>query len=222
MSEGIPFGDIIIIGAVALFIILRYRSILGSKTGHDFSQRPKMVVNKPDQDNRETAADSFVRDAAPTETELALTTDPRHAQAIAKIKNLDPDFTTESFLSGARIAYEMVVDAANKQDRDTLKMLLAKEVYDSFDADISAQESSKKIRHTTLVALKSAEMTDITLRRQTAQVTVQFMSEQITVVRDDSNAIVEGNPSDVDDVVDEWVFERDLKSRNPNWLIVAT
>lgn len=225
MNETIPFGDLIVLGAVALFIILRYRSILGQKTGHDFTQKPVQTKEVPVADSLRDAEGAVLslpmkKEPAVKEGEAGLS--PVVVSGISKIKSQDPQFTIAAFLSGARAAFEMAIDAANKKDKETLHLLLSKEVCEMFEADFAKQEKEGHTRHTTLVALKSSEIMEAEVKRTTASITVQFSSEQITILRDKDGAIIEGNPSDVDDVVDEWVLERDLKSRNPNWTIVAT
>lgn len=223
MSNGIPFGDLIVLGAVALFIILRYRSILGQKTGHDFSQKPTRKTPAEESGEAEIINLHPSKEKTPIDEPADLTlANPQVVQGIAKIKSQDPDFTIASFLDGAKIAFEMVIDATNKQDKDTLRMLLSKEVYDSFEQDMKQLADNKQLRLTTLVALKSADISDVDVRRNVATITVQFLSEQIIVLKDAQGAIIEGNASEIDDIVDEWILERDLKSRNPNWTVVAT
>ena len=224
MGDGIPFGDLIILGAVALFIILRYRSVLGEKSGHDFSK------NKQDKPESEAEKVVHISGKTMTQTELeaqdektlADIDDPEMSQAIAKMKTTDANFSIQEFLAGAKMAFEMVIKAFNERDYDTLKMLLAEDVYESFESELKAQEKKGHQAITTLVSLEGAEITEAELKRSKANITVQFTSEQINIVKDKDSKVVEGDASDIDNIVDEWTFERDLKSRNPNWTIVAT
>lgn len=220
MGESIPFGDLIVIGAIALFIILRYRSILGQKSGHDFSkpstsEKAKLQIVRPE--NQEISVEALDPKEEFSEMENA-----ELADTLGQIRMADPQFTLSSFISGARTAFEMIIDAFNAHDRETLKMLLSKEVYESFEQNIKEQEEKNYRSETTLIALKSSEIIDAEFKRNVATVTVQFLSEQVHVVRDKEKNVVEGDASMVQDIADEWTFERDVKSRNPNWTIIAT
>lgn len=217
-------GDIIVIGAIALFVILRYRNTLGQKKGHDFT-KPKPPISLADkipvvqlQDKRTTQDTSIV---APEKT-ADLISDPSLASKIGEVKALDADFTIGAFISGAKAAYEMVIQAFSKQDKETLKLLLSKELYKDFAKDIDEQVEKKQKRETTLVALLKEEITQVELKKNIAAITVNFASEQVSIIRDESGAIIEGDASATLYLEDSWTFERDLKSRNPNWTIIDT
>lgn len=227
MSDGVPYGDLIVIGAVALFVILRYRSILGQKTGHDFSKpkpRPdsvnERVIHLPERDVLTVEPDE------PPLPKLDLALDKLEdvtiSATIAKMKDRDPSFTLDEFIQGARAAFDMVLEAYSEHDRETLRMLLSKEVYESFESDLARQDRAHERTKTTLVSLMRAEVTGASMNKSVASITMQFESEQIQVTRDKDDKVVGGDVSDIQKIADEWVFERDLKSRNPNWSIVAT
>lgn len=221
MGENIPFGDLIVFGAIALFIILRYRSVLGEKTGFDVSApKPK----KPDEAVISIATGKPVKvEAAIVEQDPDMPADnPDAAAAIAKMNAMDASFTPSYFMTGAKAAYEMVIAAFNEHDRDTLTMLLAPEAYESFEQDMKEQETNKTRAHTTLVTIKSAQIIEAELKKSIATITVQFTAEQVQVMRDEAGKTLESETTEVEDIVDEWVFERDLKSKNPNWMIVDT
>ncbi len=220
MGESIPFGDLIVLGAIALFIILRYRSVLGQKTGHDFSKtqtdKDGLKLVTPEKKPAES------QEAEPEEETLPEFEDAQITNALHKMKATDPAFSVSEFLNGAKSAFEMVIDAFNQHDRETLKMLLSPEVYESFEESMKEQEEKSHTTETTLISLKEAEIVGAEMKKAAAQITVQFLSEQVHVVRDEEKNVIEGDPSRVQDIADEWTFERDLKSRNPNWAIIAT
>ena len=217
-------GDIIVFGAIALFIILRYRSTLGQKKGDDFTKpKPPIVLSEKTpvvqlQDKRAVSAAGNDNHEKPGE----LLADPKLASQVAQIKVIDTEFTISSFMAGARGAYEMVIQSFSKQDKETLKLLLSKDLYKDFAKELEEQDEKKQKRETTLVALSKAEITEIDVKKNQAVITVKFTSEQVSIVRDKDGAIVEGDASAVLDMEDSWVFERDLKSRNPNWTIIDT
>ena len=125
-------------------------------------------------------------------------------------------------LTGARAAYEMIVTAYATGDRRTLKNLLSREVYEGFDAAIREREARGETTETQFVAIVSADIINAELRGRTAQITVRFVSQLISVTRDKSGAVIEGNPEKVNDVTDIWTFARDLSSSDPNWKLIAT
>ena len=226
MSEGIPFADIIVIAAIAAFIVLRYRSVLGQRTDDPAAPKPKRVY-RPDETDRVITLPE--RSAAPKretkdEEALALSdlSNDGYAAAVAEIKKQDPGFSLKEFLEGAKAAFEMVLGAFSGKDGKTLKMLLSPALFDAFSRELEAREKAKQTIETTLVSIRSHEITGVTFEKQIARIRVKFISEQITVVRDAGGAIVEGDPSHVEDVEDEWEFERDIRSRNPNWTIIDT
>jgi len=220
MDSGFSYGDIIVIGAIAAFILLRYRAMLGEPRGRDETGTPPPIIQAGVERDRliqlplvrSTAAEKKNNDNFKQFGPLAGT--------LESMRTIDDDFSPDEFLTGARTAYEMVITAYSKRDRDTLKMLLSQELYDSFDRGLSQEESAKRFTDTTLVAMNEAKIQDAKLSGNKATISVDFVSEQIHLVRDDQGTIVEGNPSAQNKVEDRWVFTRDMKSASPNWLIV--
>lgn len=220
MSDGFPIGDIIILGAVAAFIILRYRSMLGDKTGRDPAQ-PK----RPDRDELERIIQlpqtpEALKPIVPTVTFDGYTGEVR--DTLRSMNRIDADFTPDSFLEGAKNALEMVLEAYREQDEATLKMLLDKPLYEQFVSAMKEQETRGEKEESTLVAITRAEITAATLTGNKAAITVEFTSDQIQVTKDKDGKIIGGNASDEIEVNDSWRFTRDLKSQDPNWVIVET
>lgn len=218
MEGGFPYGDIIVIAAIAAFIILRYRAMLGEKSGRDVSEmgRPikdlEPVIQLP---KREVPAAEPVKKAIENEPKA-------FADQFSAMRTLDPEFSVEEFLTGAKAAYEMVIEAYNEGDDETLKMLLADPIYKEFKGARKANTDAGRVPHTTLVAIMKAEVADAKLRGNKAIITVDFHSEQIPLVRDKDGTIVEGDVNVQEAVEDQWVFERDLKSSDPAWTVTDT
>lgn len=150
---------------------------------------------------------------------------PEDSKALLPLREIaaaDPNFETGSFLAGAKVAYEMIVTAYAKGDRETLGNLLSREVYDSFNAVISEREARGETVEMNFVGITSADIVDAHLSGRVAQITVRFVSELITAVHDRTGEIVEGDLKTVRQVIDIWTFMRDLSSANPNWRLVAT
>jgi predicted lipid-binding transport protein (Tim44 family) len=134
----------------------------------------------------------------------------------------DPKFDAKHFVTGARSAYEMIVTAFAEGDRRALKDLLSRDVYDGFDGAITDREKKGNKVETRFVAIESADITGAEMRGRSAQVTVRFVSQLVSVTRDAQGVVVDGNPDKVTDVTDVWTFARDASSRDPNWKLVAT
>lgn len=220
--------------ALAVFIFLRLRSVLGQRTGRErppydpFSARdpvrgtPKEnIVNLPGR-----AAETAEKPPEPVEAvdRWKAIAEPGSALAagLDAIAAQDPSFDAKHFLAGARAAYEMVVTAFAEGDRRTLKNLLSREVFEGFDAAIGERESKGEKSETRFVSLDTADIIGAELRGKSAQITVRFVSKLISVTRDRSGTVIDGNPEKVIDVTDVWTFARDVSSRDPNWKLIAT
>ena len=225
----------IIFLALAVFIFLRLRSVLGQRTG---SERPPYDRAAPNvvqrtQDNNIVPIPGSVIDQPPIGPP-ADTTPPSErwkglaeagtplAQGLDAVVAQDSSFDPRHFLSGARSAYEMIVLAFANGDRRSLKDLLSSEVFDSFDAVIKDREKQEQKTETRFVSIDKAEIVSAEARDKAAQLTVRFVSQMISVTRDKTGAIVDGTPDKVADITDVWTFARDTSSRDPNWKLVGT
>jgi len=224
----------IIFLALAVFIFLRLRSVLGQRTGRE---RPPYDPYSPRDAVRGATNDNVVTlpgraaEAAPKPVETSEPAEPwkgiaEAGSAVARgldaVAREDKAFDAKHFVTGARAAYEMIVQAYAEGDRRTLKNLLSREVYDGFEAAIREREAKGETVESRFVAIDKSDIAGAELRGRTAQITVRFVSQLISVTRDKSGNVIEGNPERVTDVTDVWTFARDLSSRDPNWKLVAT
>jgi predicted lipid-binding transport protein (Tim44 family) len=141
---------------------------------------------------------------------------------VAAIRRADPGFDPDYFLQGARAAFGMIVEAYAKGDKAALRPLLADEVFAQFASAIDARQRAGHVLSTELVATRGAELAAAALVGTRARVTVRFTSEQINVTRDAGGEVVEGDPRQIETIIDVWTFERDTRSRDPNWQLVET
>lgn len=224
----------IILLAVAVAIFLKLRSVLGQRTGRE---RPPYDPYSARDAVRGATNDNVVTlpgRAAESAQKAAETPEPVErwkgiaeagtavAVGLDAIVGEDAAFDAKHFVVGARAAYEMIVLAYAEGDRRALKNLLSRDVYDGFEAAIREREGKGETVETRFVAIDKSDITGAELRGRTAHVTVRFVSQLISVTRDKSGNVIDGNPEKVTDVTDVWTFARDLSARDPNWKLVAT
>jgi predicted lipid-binding transport protein (Tim44 family) len=225
----------IILLAVAVLIFVKLRSVLGQRTGRERPPydpyTPRDAVRGATNDNVVTlpgrAAEAAQKPAEPSEPAAERwkgIAEPGSALAtgLDAIAREDKSFDAKHFVAGARAAYEMIVLAYAEGDQRALKNLLSRDVYEGFEAAIRERESKGETVETRFVAIDKSDITGAELRGRTAQITVRFVSQLISVTRDKSGNVIEGNAEKVTDVTDVWTFARDLSSRDPNWKLVAT
>ncbi|MBC7134383.1 Tim44/TimA family putative adaptor protein [Oceanibaculum nanhaiense] len=220
MGDGLPFLDIIFFAMVAAFLILRLRSVLGRRTGNE-RDRPDPFSPKPEAEND---ADNVV--ALPQRAKQAADLEDAPPGSVAagltQIKLADSSFEEKYFANGSRAAFEMIVEAFARGDREALRPLLANEVYDRFAGAIDSREARKETLETRLIALNAADITEARMNGPLAEVTVEFVSEQVNLTRNAAGEVIDGDPDEVETVVDIWTFRRDTRSDDPNWLLAAT
>ncbi|MFC0240518.1 Tim44/TimA family putative adaptor protein [Rhodopseudomonas telluris] len=226
----------IIFLALAVFIFLRLRNVLGQKTGNErppFDRAAARDVLSGKQDGSVVPMPGTVIDPVPSAPSADVVPPSDRWKGIAEpdsplahglnaVVIQDSSFDANHFLTGAKSAYEMIVMAFANGDRRALKDLLSSEVYDSFDAAIKEREKNELKTETRFVAIEKAELISAEVRDHTAQITVKFVSQMISVTRDKAGAVVDGTPDKVADITDVWTFARDVSSRDPNWKLVGT
>lgn len=238
MSDGFQYFDIIFFALIAVFVILRLRSALGRRTGQD-RQRPSDVFSRsaePDSQNNNKVIhlpvnDEVAQDEA-FEKELSdISEDQQESQkssvddmkdSLSRIRLADPNFSPRTFLVGAKGAFEMIVEAFAAGDTASLRPLLGDDVYDEFAESIRARIASKEITETTIVSIDSTDIVSANLKGSTAQVTIQFVSQQMSVIRDEEGSMLDGQSGSVVRVIDLWTFARNTRSLDPNWAVVET
>ena len=197
MSSQFGFVDIILLAMFAGFIILRLRNILGRRTGHQ--GKPK---------NRYFS------------TEVGVLKDLENNEAI-RTGNVDEEIKKQ-FLKGADIAYEQIITSFAKGDKKSLKGLLGKELYDDFSHVIDERNEKNLKYETTFIGIKSSKILEFKKIENIYKVTVKFVSEIITCVRDKNNQIVEGNPDTIKTANDVWKFSKNMWSQDPTWYLINT
>lgn len=241
MSEIFDTTTIITI-AIAVFILLRLRSVLGTRTGNEKppfepyeidrktrNARPANS-NRGDDDNviempqRSGAKKVSAKATSPADEAINAyaKSGTKLNRGLKQISASDPSFTPQAFIDGAKMAYEMIVTSFADGDRKTLKNLLSREVYDGFAAAISERENRKEIVKSSFVGIEEASIKSAGVVDNDAQITVEFVSQIISATENAKGEVIEGDLDQVAEVRDLWTFARDIRSNDPNWKLVAT
>ncbi len=228
MGNGFQFFDIILFAMIAVFLILRLRSVLGRRDGHEGGFPDLFSDKKPDDEagndnvihldhKNENSADEI--DLSEEEEKAELTP---LLKALRSIAAADRDFDPDEFISGARIAFEYILGAYAGGDAKALKPLLSADVFSNFNMSIREREESGQTMEETLVGIRKAEVVEAEMEGTIANVTVKFVSDQVHALSDSEGNVVDGDPNKIVTVTDFWTFSRDTRSRDPNWSLAAT
>jgi predicted lipid-binding transport protein (Tim44 family) len=223
----------ILLLAVAVLIFLKLRSVLGQRTGRE--RPPYDPYSAPDA-VRKSSGEKVVplpqRASEPAKPAEAGELPDRYsgfaaagspvARGLDAITAADKTFDVKQFIAGARAAYEMIVTAYAAGDRRSLKNLLAREVYDGFDAVIREREARSETVETRFISIDSTEITNAELRGKVAQLTLRFVSQLVSATRNRNGNVIDGSADAVTNVTDVWTFAREVTSRDPNWNLIAT
>jgi len=238
MEEFFDIPTLIVIG-LAIVVLFRLRQVLGTRTGRErtpLQRQNEAAAKAPVKPGEENVVQMRPRPAEPLtdedaerakrklETEIAQLAhgDEKVASGLREIAEADSTFTPKIFMEGAKAAYEMVVTAFAQGDRQTLKNLLEKEVYDGFERAIKDREAAGRKIDFTFVGLPKVEIAEAELDKRNANVTVRFHAEVVSATLDKDGTLIEGNATEITNIADEWTFARSPKSRDPNWKLVAT
>lgn len=213
------YFDIFLFAMVALFLVLRLRSVLGRRTGNERRRDPFLRGPAP-------ASDKIVplgrAPAAPPPIAAAAAPPGTVAGGLGQIAAADPGFDTAHFIEGARGAFGLIVAAFAKGDREGLRPLLSDDTYKSFAAAIAEREAARESLETRVDKIKDIDIVEAGMDGPAARITVRLVSDQINVLRAHDGSVVDGDPNNLIEKTDHWTFSRDTRSSDPNWLLIAT
>ena len=226
----------IVFAIVAIFVVFKLRSVLGTRTGAERPPAdptapppPRKGFGLPAGAGRLIPFGPTARSGAPVEQTSAPDrwkgfAEPGSALAAGfdAIAAVDRDFAPDRFLAGARVAYEMVVTAFAAADMSTLRRLLAPDVFADFERAVQTRLAARQTMTTTLISLEAAEIVEARLTGSLASVAVRFAAKLASATRDEFGALVDGSTDAATDHLDVWTFARDVRSRDPNWRLAAT
>tara|TARA_X000001036_G_scaffold53629_1_gene43135 strand:- start:60 stop:743 length:684 start_codon:yes stop_codon:yes gene_type:complete len=216
-----PFIDIFILAMIAVFIINRLRNSLGKKTGNEtdiaqkFSQKPsKFTESNPDKEIEKSK--NQVKEAK----NIILHKNSSINEKLNNIVKVDPSFTVESFIDGAKKAFEYILVKYSENDLKSLKSLLAPQILTNFTDQIKLRQKQKQILGITILKIDDPEIIDVSiLKNKLCFIKLEFKSQQVQTTKDSNNKIIDGNDNLILNISELWTFSKEIKNKNPNWIL---
>ena len=214
-----PLIQILVLAGIAVFLILRLKSVLGTREGFEKpapQQMPTADKRRPDFEVIEGGPDRDITDYV---DEGSL-----QADALAAMKRADPSFQVQDFVQGARGAYEMILMGFENGDLNEIQPFLAEDVYESFVDAVSQREDQGLTIEAEFIGVRETAIEDARFDKatRTGEITMRFVAEMTSVVRNKDGEIVEGDPKAIKRLKDTWTFARAMGESDPNWQLVAT
>ena len=206
MQNSFPYIDILIFGVIAIFLIFRLKNILGTKTGFDETN-----VNKKNEDKKLTNVVSLKSNKNEV-VDIELN----------KILNIDPNFDVNDFLSGSKNFFEMVLESFVSGNLENIKNFTKSSVFKSFKSAIDERNKEQETLIIDLKSIKENKINKATITKTSIKLNVIFETFQIRALMDKNDQVIDGDTENEILVKDEWVFERKIKDKNPNWTLVET
>lgn len=226
-------ADILLYAIIAIGLVFWLRSILGTTHGDEPNQTNFRVP--PEQQNNSSSNDAFAGapasnpyTAAVTEANLSdglernMSLNDGALSGLGQIRDKDRTFDIPFFMKAAQDAFVFIVEAYSQGDRETLKNLLSENVYAGFASALDDREKKKYTSELEIHAVRKIEAQDAWVKDKMAYVTIRFVADETRVLRDESDQIIQGNPDRVSETIDIWTFGREIKSRNPAWVVYET
>ena len=202
MSEAFQYIDILILAIIAGIVLLRLRSVLGRRTGHEKTDKTSYNYETPQQSSEEKI----------------VTIEPK----VASSSREDGWFDKDDFLRGASNAYETIVTNFENGNKDALKPLLSNEVLNSFTSVIDERNSKNETVEFNFIGIEKSEIVHKDLKKNPMEVTVRFISEMITCIKNSKDEVISGSLNQVQKITDVWTFEKIKDKKTSNWLLTAT
>ncbi len=214
-----PLIQLLVLAGIAVFLILRLKNVLGTREGFEQPPVPKPVndrLGRPDLEVIEGGPDLDITDHVDEDSDAA--------KALAGMKRVEPSFNVADFLQGARGAYEMIVMGYEKGELSEIQPFLSEDVYESFVDGVAAREDQGLTIEAEFIGVRELKLVNATFDEETneAELSIRFVAELTSTVRDEGGDIVEGSPTEVKRQKDTWSFARTMGADDPNWLLVST
>ena len=214
--------QIFILAAVAIFLFWRLRAVLGSRDG--FEKTLKEIKESSDVVSNPKVIDETKNDSPDDDIFDYVEENSKNAEVFKKMKEFDSDFSVNKFVSGAKMAYEIILMAFERGDTEKLKTLLEKKVLTSFKSVIDKRKKDGFIVDAKFIGMRDIRIINASFSQKTkiADVTLSFKSEITTVVKDSKGTIIEGHPDEIKKQKDTWVFTKNLSEKSPIWFLKST
>jgi predicted lipid-binding transport protein (Tim44 family) len=214
--------QIFILAAVAIFLFWRLRAVLGSRDG--FEKTLKEIKESSDVVSNPKVMDETKNDSPDDDIFDYVEENSKNAEVFKKMKEFDSDFSVNKFVSGAKMAYEIILMAFERGDTEKLKTLLEKKVLTSFKSVIDKRKKDGFIVDAKFIGMRDIRIINASFSQKTkiADVTLSFKSEITTVVKDRKGTIIEGHPDEIKKQKDTWVFTKNLSDKSPVWFLKST
>ena len=214
--------QIFILAAVAIFLFWRLRAVLGSRDG--FEKTLKEIKESSDVVSNPKVMDETKNDSPDDDIFDYVEENSKNAEVFKKMKEFDSDFSVNKFVSGAKMAYEIILMAFERGDTEKLRTLLEKKVLTSFKSVIDKRKKDGFIVDAKFIGMRDIRIINASFSQKTkiADVTLSFKSEITTVVRDSKGTIIEGHPDEIKKQKDTWVFTKNLSEKSPIWFLKST
>lgn len=213
-----PLIQLLVLAGIAVFLILRLKSVLGTREGFEKPPvpRPSSAPSRPEFEVIDGGPDRDITDYVEE--------DSASAAALAEMKRAEPSFSVTDFVQGSRGAYEMIVMGFERGELNDIEPFIAEDVFEAFVEVVADREDQGLTIEAEFIGVREVrvENVDFDLETREAQITMRFVAELTSVVRDKGGDIVEGDPKAVKRQKDTWVFARKMGVDDPNWLLVAT
>ena len=214
--------QIFILAAVAIFLFWRLRAVLGSRDG--FEKTLKEIKESSNVVNNPEVIDETKNDSPDDDIFDYVEENSKNAEVFKKMKEFDSEFSVNKFVSGAKMAYEIILMAFERGDTEKLTALLEKKVLTSFKSVIDKRKKDGFIVDAKFIGMRDIRIINASFSQKTtiADVTLSFKSEITTVVKDSKGTIIEGHPDEIKKQKDTWVFTKNLSDKSPIWFLKST
>ncbi|WP_420014131.1 Tim44/TimA family putative adaptor protein [Tateyamaria sp.] len=214
-----PLIQLLVLAAIAVFLILRLKNVLGTREGFEQPPAPRPAAprsTRPDLEVIEGGPDLDITDHVDEDSDAA--------KALAAMKRAEPSFHVADFLAGARGAYEMIVMGYEQGNLAEIQPFLSEDIYESFVDGVAAREDQGLTIEAEFMGVRELKLVDATFDEDTreGELTIRFVAELTSAVRDQGGDIIEGSLSEVKRQKDTWSFARTMGADDPNWLLVST
>ncbi len=219
--NNVPYIDILILAMIAIFIINRLRNTLGKKTGNEHDLADKFTRGKSDlkESTPDKVSKESIEETNMENSRQIFHENPGISSELSKIHKIDPSFKVDEFITGAKKAFEFIIDKYSDENIKPLKKLLSADIFKMFDKQISNRAKKNENLDVNIIGIKEAKIEGVSLKSNVASIKVKFSSEQVQIIKNDKGKIISGDGNQILSIVENWFFSKDLKRKDPNWIL---